>query len=124
MTSNYVLGLGDEQMTETDGNGNWIHTNVFAAGKLLATYDNNGVHFQANDWLGTRRVQTKFDGTLELGFQSLPFGDGLTAVPYAATADSTELHFTGKERDSETGGWPGVGAVPTPELVLNRDAAN
>ena len=27
-----------EQLTETDGSGNWLHTNVFAAGQLLATY--------------------------------------------------------------------------------------
>jgi RHS repeat-associated protein len=103
VTASYVLGLGGEQMTEMDASGNWKHTNVFAGGKLMATYDNQGLHFHANDWLGTRRIQTGYDGTLELGFRSLPFGDGLVTDPYASSGDSTEHHFTAKERDTETG---------------------
>lgn len=63
-TSGYVLGPDGEQMTEMDGSGNWVPTNVFAAGHLIATYlpgEQDGqplVHFQLSDWLGRRRVQT------------------------------------------------------------------
>ena len=87
-------------MTELDGQGNWVHTNVYANGALIATYDNDnlGVHFRLIDWLGTLRVQTKYDGTLELTCASLPFGD--TSTPCVS---STEHFFTGKERDSESG---------------------
>jgi hypothetical protein len=112
LTASWVLGPGGEQMTEMNGSGGWVHSNIFA-GKLLATYDANGTHFQAGDWLGTRRAQISATGALELGFQSLPFGDGLTPVagcallpggPCATNAtDSTEHHFTGKERDTESG---------------------
>jgi hypothetical protein len=38
-TEFYVLGPSGEQLTETDGQGNWKHTNVYAAGALIATYD-------------------------------------------------------------------------------------
>jgi hypothetical protein len=60
-----VRGQGGEQMSELsmDANGNmaWQHTNVWIAGTLIGTYDNNGLHFYLNDWLGTRRVQTDYD---------------------------------------------------------------
>jgi RHS repeat-associated protein len=112
-TSAYVLGPGNEQLTETNGNGVWKHTNVYAAGALIATYDSqpgntsnpNPLHFQLADWLGTRRVQTDYAGNIEESFSSLPFGDQLSSLPTAlATADdATEHHFTGKERDAESG---------------------
>jgi RHS repeat-associated protein len=113
-TSSYVLGPSNEQLTETDGNGNWKHSNVYAAGMLIATYDiaptgSPALHFQLSDWLGTRRVQTDISGNPEEAFTSLPFGDGppSIATPISgapATADdATENHFTGKERDTESG---------------------
>ncbi|MFY9853833.1 MAG: RHS repeat-associated core domain-containing protein [Terracidiphilus sp.] len=118
-TNDYILGPGGEQVTEmgmdTNGNGNsmvWQHTNVYAAGSLIATYDNDGLHFYLNDWLGTRRAQTDYAGVLEQSCQSLPYGDGLNCVSAAAdngqsyTASllaPTEQHFTGKERDAESG---------------------
>ncbi|WP_213807878.1 RHS repeat-associated core domain-containing protein [Granulicella sp. dw_53] len=101
-TAGYVLGPGGEQVTEVDGAGNWVHTNVFAAGHLVATYDQQGVHFHLNDWLGSRRVQTDYAGNTEATYQSLPFGEMLPNNQ-AASLGATEQHFTGKERDSESG---------------------
>jgi mRNA-degrading endonuclease toxin of MazEF toxin-antitoxin module len=64
-TNEYVLGRVGEQLSEVslDENGvmSWQHTNVYAAGTLMATYDPNGLHFLLNDWLGTRRAQTTED---------------------------------------------------------------
>jgi RHS repeat-associated protein len=74
------------------------HNNVWAGGKLLATYDNDGVHFYVDDPLGTRRVQTDYTGVPEQTCQSLPYGDGETCA-----ATPTEHLFTGKERDAESG---------------------
>jgi RHS repeat-associated protein len=94
------------------------HTNVFPGGGLLATYDfaNGGLHFHLSDPLGTRRVQVGINsagqGTPELNFPSLPFGNDLgnprtisSVVPLGALSapDATEHHFTGKERDAESG---------------------
>jgi len=103
----YVLDQGGQELTQLSGNGAWQRTNVFGAGKQLATYDSMGLHFQIEDALGTRRMQTNADGQPETDILSLPYGDQLSTPPdqYApATADdATPLHFTGKERDTESG---------------------
>jgi RHS repeat-associated protein len=123
-TSDYILGPSGEQVTEMamDANNSmaWQHTNVYAPGlgssALLATYDNDGLHFYLNDplpgspatglrrWggLGTRRAQTDYAGVLEQTCSSLPFGDALACSGGNLQAP-TEHHFTGKERDTESG---------------------
>src|SRR5580658_7478700 len=92
--NDYILGQGGEQMTEMTMNGSgstlvWEHTNVWAGGKIIATYsqDNTGsqteaslLHFYFDDPLGSRRVQTDFLGVVEKICQSLPFGDGETCL--------------------------------------------
>jgi RHS repeat-associated protein len=102
MTTAYALDLSGEQMTEqdlyADGSMQWQHTNAWAGGKLLATYDLNGLHFYFDDPLGTRRVQTDSAGRGEQTCGSLPFGNGETCTPLP-----TEHLFTGKERDTESG---------------------
>src|SRR6185437_14448129 len=107
LTESYVLGQGGEQLTTLNGSQNWVRTNVYGGTQLLATYDAQGLHFHLTDPLGTRRVQTSAVGVAEEDCHGLPFGDGLNcfSVPNApASADeSTPLHFTGKERDIESG---------------------
>jgi RHS repeat-associated protein len=122
-TNDYVLGLGGEQLTEMGVNIanpaspvlTWQHANVWAGGKLLGTYDKDGLHFYFDDPLGTRRAQTDSAGVLEETCQSLPYGDALNCFnptqpsnpaipPYLVSLTApTEHHFTGKERDIETG---------------------
>jgi RHS repeat-associated protein len=110
----YVVGPSGEQLTEVDASNNWVHTNVYAGGKigvpnqlagwgekLIGTYDSVGLHFHIDDPLGTRRAQVSSAGVLEATYQSLPFGDGYAASGTAE--DPTENHFTGKERDTESG---------------------
>jgi RHS repeat-associated protein len=103
--SDYVVGLSGEQVTEMginpSGTMAWQHTNVYALGKMIATYDNDGLHFYLNDPLGTRRAQTDYAGVLEQSCLSLPFGDALNCTN--STQYPTEHHFTGKERDTESG---------------------
>jgi len=103
--SDYVLDAGGGQMSEmavaANGSEVWQHTNVTAGGALIATYDTTGLHFYLNDALGSRRAQTDGYGVLEQTCQSLPFGDGLNCS--LSNAAPTEHHFTGKERDTESG---------------------
>lgn len=94
----YVVGPSGEQLTEVNANN--THTNVYAGGKLIGTYDTAGLHFHIDDPLGTRRAQVSSTGVLEAVYQSLPFGDGYTMY---GNDDPTENHFTGKERDIESG---------------------
>jgi len=105
-TTDYVLGPSGEQVTEMAVSGTtltWAHTNIWAGGKLLGTYDltAKGLHFYLDDMLGTRRVQTDYLGVVEQSCVSLPFGDDLTCS--GSTETPTEHHFTGKERDTESG---------------------
>jgi len=106
VTASYVLGLDGEQVSEVNGAGVWVHSNVFAGGRLLASYegpagtDTAGYHFHLTDWLGTKRMQTTASGNQEEVCYSYPFGDGLNCT---GGADATEHHFTGKERDTESG---------------------
>jgi len=103
--SDYVLGPSGEQVTEmgmdSSGTMAWQHTNAFLGGSPIATYDSNGIHFYVNDPLGSRRVQLDYEGVVEQYCTNLPFGDGLTCS--ASLTSPTEQHFTGKERDAESG---------------------
>src|SRR5580658_6359240 len=77
ITANYVLGPGGEELSMLDGNNNWQRTNVYAAGKLMGTYDTLGLHFHLEDPLGTRRMQLSGSpnqvGCPETDTQSMPF---------------------------------------------------
>jgi RHS repeat-associated protein len=103
-TSDYILGASGEQFTEMAVSGStvtWVHTSVWAAGKLLATYRDTNTYFPMSDWLGTKRVVAGADGCQD-AYSGLPYGDGLADVS-GGCADATEHHFTGKERDAESG---------------------
>lgn len=105
LTESYILGPGGQQMTEmawSGGTATWEHTNVWAAGSLIATYSLNGsqtvLNFHFTDWLGTRRALTDYAGTVVQSCASLPFGNGENCP-----TTPTEHLFTGKERDQESG---------------------
>jgi RHS repeat-associated protein len=113
LTNRYLVDLGGDQVTELNGSGVWQHSNVWAGGKLVATYDTKGIHFELTDPLGTKRVQANAQGQVDETCTSLPFGNEVGNSPGANCAqpgnqlgtgdDATEHHFTGKERDSESG---------------------
>jgi RHS repeat-associated protein len=98
--ADYVVDQFGRQITEADGSANWRHTNVYADGELLATYDGAGLHYALNDWLGDKRVQALASSTgttVEETCWNLPFNDGFGCS--GTGADATEQHYTGKEHD-------------------------
>jgi RHS repeat-associated protein len=103
--TNYILDQSGNQLTEmasgSNGNMNWAHTNVWAGSQLVGTYDAGGLHYYLNDMLGTRRAQTNYAGAWQQDCSGLPYGDWLTCT--TSTTSPTEHHFTGKERDQESG---------------------
>jgi RHS repeat-associated protein len=113
LTDRYLVDLSGEQVTELNGSGVWQHSNVWAGGKLVATYDTKGIHFELTDPLGTKRVQANAQGQVDETCTSLPFGNEVGNSPGANCVqpgnqlgtgdDATEHHFTGKERDAESG---------------------
>ena len=106
VTSVYILNAANQQITELNSSGTWQHSNIYApGGRLLATYDapgqsSPGYHYNLTDWLGTKRMQTTSGGNQQETCLSNPFGDGLTCT---GGTDATEQHFTGKDRDVESG---------------------
>lgn len=110
LTASYILDPNNQQLTEmswSGGTAQWAHSNVFAAGQLIATYsvdpnpsdDQPGIlNFLLADWLGTRRAMTDYAGNLEESCHSLPYGEGEDCAPVP-----TEHLFTQKEYDAESG---------------------
>ena len=103
-----IRGLDGEQMAEATvdpATGAMVtsHANLWAAGQLLATYSTSEsgapLYLYLDDPLGTRRVATGYQGNVLENCISLPYGDELDCNG----PDPTEQHFTGKERDAESG---------------------
>jgi RHS repeat-associated protein len=103
----YLRDFGDNQNTELTSLGAWVHTNIFSGSELTATYWNNAstptLSYDFGDWLGTKRMQATSASptTLEEFSQSQPYGNYLAVTGNGG--DATEHHFTGKERDTESG---------------------
>jgi len=98
----YLLGLGNEQVTVLDGSGNWQWTNAYAGGKQLATYSGSSTYFAVTDWLGSKRMDLSVTApstvSVTQSCTNLPYGDGQNCTG----SDVNQLHFTGKERDTES----------------------
>ena len=61
----------------------------------VAAYAGGEAIFEHQDWLGTERARTTYNGSLQSTFASLPFGDGLAA----SGNDWDPHHFAGLDRD-------------------------
>lgn len=104
LNSAQLRGADGEQISEfgpSSGSGlEWLHTNVFADGKLLMTYGGAVAYFALSDWLGTKRAEIAGNCTPST-YASFAYGDGLTTTS-GNCPDATEHHYTQKEHDFET----------------------
>ena len=103
ITNTYFIGPDGETMTETSTTG-WVRTEVSAGGQYIATYKSDGIHYAITDWLGSKRMTVNpalsSGNGIEEQCSSFPFGDQQVCnTPF----DASPRHFTGKERDVETG---------------------
>ena len=65
----------------------------------MAYYAGGATHFEHQDWLGTERMRTSYNGGVVGSYTSLPFGDG-----YAASgADWDANHYAQLDQDLESG---------------------
>jgi RHS repeat-associated protein len=87
-------GRAQDAVTAT----NWVRGELYA-GRHVATYANSTTYFEHADWLGTVRARSNVSGASVETCTSLPFGDGQSCTG----TDWSPLHFTGQERDAETG---------------------
>jgi RHS repeat-associated protein len=101
----YLYDLSDHAVVFSPmvaGGANDCHDEIYAGGRHLATYA-GGLTFNHSDWLGTERVRHTYGSTGSETCASLPFGDNLTCNYTDPSRSVSPLHFTGKERDSESG---------------------
>ena len=100
--TDFLYDPNGNENTAVNGSGSWIRGEVYGAGRHLATYTggtSGNTYFTFADHLGTERVRATVGGTVAESCTSLPFGDWLTCTG----SDSSPMHFTGKERDTESG---------------------
>jgi RHS repeat-associated protein len=99
-TVDYLYDLNGHVITELNTFGGWNRTEIYAGGRHLATYNNGTTYFAQSDWLGSERVHSLPSGAPAEICSNLPFGDGLSCT---GSIDASPNHFTGKERDQESG---------------------
>ena len=100
----YLYDAQGQQNTEVNSSLGWNRIEVYAGGRHLATYSGGTTgttYFNHADWLGTERARTTVTGSLCETISSLAFGDGMSTS--GSCGDPTPMHFTGKERDTESG---------------------
>lgn len=106
LAKRFLVDVTGEQVTELNespSSETWTHSSIFVAGRLTATYNTSGIHFALADPLGSKRVQVNNQGVVENSWTSIPFGNDINNPVSYSTPDATEHHFTGKERDAESG---------------------
>ena len=104
---------GTSILYPTNHPGSTPQLQMYVAGMHFGSYIVNstvtGTIFYYNhaDWLGTERARTNVAGVACETMQSLPFGDNLVIQAVNGgctdTTDVSPMHFTGKERDTESG---------------------
>ena len=98
----YVFDAAGRQIADLQPGG-WVRrADIYAGARHLATYDaaTNSTYFIHADILGTERLRANVTGSIYETCTNLPFGDDQVC---AGGADINPMHFTGKERDSESG---------------------
>ncbi len=103
-TRDFIYDLSGRNIDEyTPGGSGWLGTwtrgEAYAGNMHIATYANSTTEFDNSDWLSTFRERSDVTGNKVESCTSLPFGEDLTCTG----AEVTPIHFTGKERDAESG---------------------
>lgn len=125
--SEFLYDLSGNLITEVGSTGDWIRSEIYSARKHVGTYKDGTTYFTQADWLGTERTKVLPSGDLFETCVSLPFGDGLKCD---GSTDASPNHFTGHERDSESGldyfgaryYSPALGRFVTPDWSANAAA--
>lgn len=102
-TGSYIYDFLGKHIADVSATGGVIVGEVYADGRHLATYNPGygALFFIHTDWLGTERARSLYNGATP-AFEtcaSFPYGDTMDC----SGTDVSPIHFTGKERDPETG---------------------
>jgi RHS repeat-associated protein len=83
----------------------FLDIRTYVDGELIGSLQNSSYSWVGKDWLGTKRFESRGKGDVSSGaiyynpqtYTSLPYGDALSSI------GQDPIHFTGKERDAESG---------------------
>jgi len=96
----YVYDLDGNWVLEVVSGGTECKTEIHAGSRHFVTDVNGNTYFDHSDWLGTMRLRNTYQSPTQFETcTSLPFGDALNCP----NGDQSTIHFTGKERDAESG---------------------
>jgi RHS repeat-associated protein len=100
-TVDFLYDTAGHEIAQVSSIGTWTRGEIYAAGRHWATLNNSNIYYNEADWLGTERARSVLGATTYCEtITSLPFGDGQTTS--GSCGDPSPMHFTGKERDSES----------------------
>jgi RHS repeat-associated protein len=95
----YVFNAAGERASEWNGTTlAQLKGKYYLGTTPVAYYSGGATHFEHQDWLGTERMRTSYNGSVEGTFTSLPWGDGQSSTG----ADSDAYHFAMLDHDSES----------------------
>ena len=96
----YVFSAAGQRVSEWNGTTRaQIKGKYYWGATPVAYYANGAAHFEHQDWLGTERMRTTYNGGVEGSYISLPFGDGQTTQ---TGADGDVAHYGVLDYDTET----------------------
>ena len=97
----YVFNAADRRSSVWNGSNNTVYRGQYYWGAMpLGFYYNGQTYFQHQDWLGTERMRTSYNGGAAAAFTSLPFGD---AQATTSGSNYDAYHFASLDTDPETG---------------------
>ncbi len=89
---------GQRASTWNASTGAQIQGQAYWGNRPLAFSFSGSTHFQEQDWIGTERFRSKYDGSTEATFQSLPFGDASAT----SGSDYDAYHLAGLDQDASS----------------------
>ena len=93
-----VFNAGGQRVSTWNGStGVQTQGQYYWGGKPVAYYAGGSTHFQHQDWVGTERLRTTYNGSVESAFQSLPFGDSQSS----SGTNGDAYRFAMLDHDSE-----------------------
>jgi RHS repeat-associated protein len=95
-TTGFIFNPNGQRVSEWSGNTE-LKGQYYWGGTPVAFYSGGDTYFQHRDWLGTERMQTTYNGSVEGTSTSLPFGDAQTTFSGADPNLYASLDY-----DSET----------------------
>ena len=95
----YVFNQNGQRVSTWDP-GYWENAGqTYWGSKPVEFYEAGYAQFQHQDWLGTERMRTTYNASVEGTFTSLPFGDDQTTTG----VDNDAYHYASLDHDYESG---------------------